>query len=562
MATSTVLATEEIFHIPLADIQLSKTNPRRDFDSQALEELATDVAKRGVQEPVLVRPIPGSETKFELVFGERRYKASQKAGRETIRAMKREISDEEAEDLQIMENLQREDLSCLDEAAAFKRLYDRRFAQASSHDDAIAFVVATVNKKPKYVIQRLKLNDLVPGAKTAIQQGKLLAGHALELARLRMEEQEQVLKWLLRHHQDVRTPDGWKKTPVVPGIPELRLWILQNLFLELKNAPFDTADANLDPKMGACTDCQFRTGNQPALFGDVKRGDICTAAPCWLGKRNTTLVNLAAAAAQELGVKSVLKVGIGHASWNDPKAPVDVYIEYNSEARIVKPGSECPHTKPGVLTWIAHPSDNANLKVGDRVPVCTKAADCPTHKKVDSRADRPRKSFAEMADTRIQNLRRELPQKIRAGLIRAVIQKVQKNVAKLSASDKIRFELMAEQMHADLYIDRHRDLCKLMEIEPPQSAQSKDWRGTSMKMFNENPLGLMVAMVLMHRYHPGHYSGTDGDPLKPLLSVYKVDAAAVGREIKKETSEKVASIQTSLKKRKAKLPPEKSTAAN
>jgi ParB family transcriptional regulator, chromosome partitioning protein len=176
MATSTVLATEEIFHIPLADIQLSKTNPRRDFDSQALEELATDVAKRGVQEPVLVRPIPGSETKFELVFGERRYKASQKAGRETIRAMKREISDEEAEDLQIMENLQREDLSCLDEAAAFSRLYERRFAQTSSHDDAIAFVVATVNKKPKYVIQRLKLNDLVPGAKTAIQQGKLLLG--------------------------------------------------------------------------------------------------------------------------------------------------------------------------------------------------------------------------------------------------------------------------------------------------------------------------------------------------------------------------------------------------
>jgi ParB/RepB/Spo0J family partition protein len=157
MATSTVLGTEEIFHIPLTDIQLSKTNPRRDFDSQALEELATDVAKRGVQEPVLVRPIPGSETKFELVFGERHYKASQKAGRETIRAMKREISDEEAEDLQIMENLQREDLSCLDEAAAFKRLFDRQFTQTSSHDDAIAFVVATVNKKPKYVIQRLKI---------------------------------------------------------------------------------------------------------------------------------------------------------------------------------------------------------------------------------------------------------------------------------------------------------------------------------------------------------------------------------------------------------------------
>ena len=113
MATSTVLAKEEIFHIPLADIQLSKTNPRREMDEQALDELAADIANRGVQEPILVRPITGSEAKFEVVFGERRYKASQKAGNETIRAMKREISDEEAEDLQIMENLQREDLSFL-----------------------------------------------------------------------------------------------------------------------------------------------------------------------------------------------------------------------------------------------------------------------------------------------------------------------------------------------------------------------------------------------------------------------------------------------------------------
>ena len=145
MATTTTLAAEEIFHIPLADIQLSKTNPRQVRDSQALDDLANDIKKRGVQEPILVRPITSSDAKFELVFGERRYLASQKAGAPTIRAMKRELSEEEAEDLQIMENLQREDLSFLDEAAAFKRLYDRRFNETQRHDDAVAFVVASVN---------------------------------------------------------------------------------------------------------------------------------------------------------------------------------------------------------------------------------------------------------------------------------------------------------------------------------------------------------------------------------------------------------------------------------
>jgi ParB/RepB/Spo0J family partition protein len=364
MTTLTVLATEEILHIPLADIQLSKTNPRQGRNAQALEDLANDIKKRGVQEPILVRPITAPDAKFELVFGERRYLASQKAGAPTIRAMKRELSDEEAEDLQIMENLQREDLSFLDEAAAFKRLYDRRFKETERHDDALAFVVGTVNKRPEYVIQRLKLNDLTPGAKTAVQQDKLLLGHASELARLRTDEQGAALKWLLRQSRDVKTSEGWKKARVIPGVPELRLWIQQTLFLDLKNAPFDTADPSLSPNMGACTDCQFRTGNQPALFGDIKRSDICTAAPCWLAKRNATLVNLAAATAKELGVKSVLKVGIGHANWNDSKVPVDAYIEYGSEARIVKPGSECQHTKPGVITWIAHPGEAVRRKLG------------------------------------------------------------------------------------------------------------------------------------------------------------------------------------------------------
>lgn len=91
-----VLATEEIFHIPLADIQLSKTNPRREIDEATLEELAADIKVRDVQQPILVRPVTGSDAKFELVFGERRYLASRKAGKETIRSMKREMTSEEA----------------------------------------------------------------------------------------------------------------------------------------------------------------------------------------------------------------------------------------------------------------------------------------------------------------------------------------------------------------------------------------------------------------------------------------------------------------------------------
>lgn len=118
--------------------------------------------------------------------------------------------------------------------------------------------------------------------------------------------------------------------------------------------------------------------------------------------------------------------------------PVDGYIDFNCDARIVKKGSECKTTKPGVITWIRHISDAGGLKVGDSVAVCTKAHECEVHKKVDSRSQRPRKSFEQMADTRIANLRQHYPQTVRAALIRAVIESNQKEGRKLSPSDKIK----------------------------------------------------------------------------------------------------------------------------
>lgn len=562
MSTQTMVAVEHVLHIPLSSISLSKTNPRTRIDDESLADLAADIRHRGVQQPILVRPVEGAEGKYELVFGERRYRASQKAEKATIPSIVREMSDEDAYELQVIENLQREDLHPLDEAEAFQRLYANAFEQTKSHDESLKFVAAKVGKKPEFVATRRKLLDLTDRAKAAFRKGDILLGHAIELARLRENEQKKALKWMLETYKDIHTGDGWKQIRVMPGVPELRLWIRENLFLDLSQAPFDTTDASLNPQMGACTECQFRTGNQPALFSDVKKGDICTAPPCWVLKRNASVTNLAASTAKELGAKSVLKVGIGHATWNDSKVPVDEYIDYGSSARIVKPGTECEHTKPGIITWIGHAGDSGSLKVGATVQVCTKAAECPAHKKVDSRGERPTKSFEKMADTRIMNLRKELPQRVRAALIRAVVENAQKDRRRLSAADKVTFELLAGQMHHDLYFDRHRDLCKLMEVEAAKdkSTQTKDWRASSLKMFEGNPIALMVTMVLMHRYHTGHYGGPDADPLKPLLRVYKVDAKTIAKRIKAETDAKIAAIQAALKKRKARKTPGRSDA--
>ncbi len=552
MATQPIPEAEQILHIPLTDIKLSNTNPRSDIDEQELEELAANIAASRVHEPILVRPFKDGKAKYELVFGERRYRASERAKKETIPTMVREMSDEEAEDAQITENLQRANLHPLDDAAVFQRLYARRFKQTRRHDDAIAHVVGRVHKDAGHVARFLRLNDLIAAGKAAFRKNQILLGHALELSRLREDEQKKALQWMLENHAEVRTEQGLTKHQVIPSVQELKLWVQQNLFLDLSHVPFDTADATLNRNMGPCTDCKFRSGNQPALFADVKKGDVCTVPPCWSIKRNAAIVKQAKSVAKELGVDSILNVGIGYTTWNSAKIPVDVYIEYNSDARLVKKGDECKSTKAGLVTWIARSTNSGSLKVGDKVYVCPNAQSCAKHKQVDSRPERPKKSYEQMATTRMGNLQHETPQRIRAALIRAVIEAAQKERRTLTKADKTKFVLLARQMHADLFFDRHRDLCKLIGVEPPvDRAHGKDWRGASARIFDGNPVALMVAMALMHRYHVGSY-GAHSDPLKPLLQIYRVNAAGVEKKTKADIQQKIEDIKGALSRRKAK----------
>jgi ParB/RepB/Spo0J family partition protein len=553
LATQPIPKAEQILHVPLTEIKLSNTNPRSDIDEQELAELAADIAATRVHEPILVRPMKDGKAKYELVFGERRYRASQRAKKETIPSMVREMTDEEAEEAQIAENLQRANLHPLDDAAVIQRLYNRRFKQSRRHDEAIAYVVGRVHKDAGYVARYLRLNDLITPGKAAFRKDQILLGHALELSRLREDEQKSALQWMLNRDKEVRTEQGWTRHRLVPSVQELKLWVQQNLFLDLSHAPFDTADAGLNRKMGACTECQFRSGNQPALFGDLRKGDVCTVPPCWAAKRDASILKQAKSLARELGVDSVLKVGIGYASWNNAKIPVDVYIEYHSDARIVKKGNECKNTKAGLISWVARSGDNTTLKVGDKVHVCTSAQSCAKHKHTDSRAERPRKSYEQMATTRMDNLQKETPQRVRAALIRAVVEAAKKDRRKLADADKTKFELLAGQMHSDLFLDRHRDLCKLMGVEPrADKTHGKDWRGTSEQIFEGNPIALMVAMMLMHRYHVGSY-GRNDDPLQPLLGVYRINAEAIEKKTKGDIQQKIGEIKGALSRRKANL---------
>ena len=144
----------KIIRMAVADIQPSAYNPRKRFDEESLRELADSIRQKGVLQPISVRPIPDSD-KYEIVFGERRYRASQIAGLEEIPVTVSDYSDAEAEEIAITENLQRKDVSPMEEADAYQRLID-----SGRHD--VGTLAILFGKSEGYIRSRLKFTSLIP----------------------------------------------------------------------------------------------------------------------------------------------------------------------------------------------------------------------------------------------------------------------------------------------------------------------------------------------------------------------------------------------------------------
>jgi len=259
----------ETLKLALERIVPSKTNPRKNFDKAEMAELEASIKEHDVIQPILVRPIDGNgKPLFEIVAGERRFRAARSLGLSEIPAIQRELSDEEARQIQVIENLQRSDLHPLEEAEGYKGLIEK-------HKLTPEDIAAKVGKSKTYVYQRLKLLSLSPAARAHFLKGTLSPSVALLFARIPDARlQAHVLKEILESCEEGEAPSH---ASVLRHIQE-------NYMMRLENAPFDTKDAGLFPKAGPCTTCPKRTGNQKELFQDVQRADVCTDIGCFQEK--------------------------------------------------------------------------------------------------------------------------------------------------------------------------------------------------------------------------------------------------------------------------------------
>jgi ParB family chromosome partitioning protein len=158
--------------IPVEAIKASPSQPRRRFDDAEIEELAASIREKGVLQPILVRPAASGE--YEIVAGERRWRAAVRTGVRTIPALVRSLSDAEVLEIAIVENVQRVDLSPIEEAEGYRALMDR-FGRTQ------AAVAQVVGKSRVHVANALRLLQLPESVKDMVREGRLTAGHARPL---------------------------------------------------------------------------------------------------------------------------------------------------------------------------------------------------------------------------------------------------------------------------------------------------------------------------------------------------------------------------------------------
>src|SRR6201998_1923743 len=219
--------------IPLEKIRESKTNPRTQFDQAKLAELAENIGQHGVLQPILLRPLPEGEAgTYELVAGTRRYRASKLAKRESIPATVRELTDAQALELQVIENVQRVDVHPLDEAQGYAALI-----QLQPNTYTVESIASRVGRSPAYVSGRLRLIQLIPEAKQAFYEDKLAVAHAFEVARLQPNDQHRALQECFPHHRNAGAIFKDKRAEAVT-VRELRGWIAREIHLDLTNSPF------------------------------------------------------------------------------------------------------------------------------------------------------------------------------------------------------------------------------------------------------------------------------------------------------------------------------------
>jgi ParB family chromosome partitioning protein len=523
MNTTTIANATEYRNLPLAFLTESKTNPRRTFEDDSLKELAESIRTQGILSPLLVRPI--TEQGFEIVFGARRYRAAQLAEAATVPVRIKNLTDAEALEAQLIENLQRRDVHPMEEANGFRALLNLEEPKYS-----VEQIAARTGKSPAYVAGRLKLTELAPVVVEAFYREEIGVGHALLLAKLQSDQQEQALGACFKEDW---SNGGQKAKRILLPVRSLQFWIESNILLILKLAPFDKRDAQLVPAAGNCVDCPKRTGHNKLLFADVRQ-DACTDPTCYHAKVDAHVAKTVATKPKLVQISTAYGQQEGSAT-----LPRNKYTEIRSEKPTTKEEATRPEFKTCKYTTEAIVSDG--IDKGELRKVCTEPT-CPVHhpKKQSSTDDAKWKAEQEKQrkDAAIANT---TGIRILAAITAAV-------PVRLMKRDLL---FVVERLASLLDENRLAVVARQHGIKKAKDSDSIGKLFTAyLRRTEESELGgLLVEITIVHSATRHNAAQV----LRDAASAYKVDVDAIGLKVKQEFAAKE-------KTRLTKKPPTKTTA--
>lgn len=225
----------ELRHLPVELIQRGKYQPRTDMHEEALQELAESIKVQGVMQPIVVRPIPGD--RYEIIAGERRWRATQIAGLHTIPAVIRLVGDESAIAMSLIENIQRENLNPIEEAMALKRLQEE-FELTQQE------VAEAVGKSRTTVTNLLRLMSLSHDVRLMLERGDLEMGHARALLGLPPEKQSDAAKAVSGKGLSVRQTESMVRRLLAEDTP-------QKAAVERQDPDISSLEESISQRIGA-----------------------------------------------------------------------------------------------------------------------------------------------------------------------------------------------------------------------------------------------------------------------------------------------------------------------
>lgn len=496
----------EYRNLPLAVLNESATNPRRIFEDSALKELAESIRTQGVLSPLLVRPL--TDQSFEIVAGARRYRAAQIAEAPTVPVRIVNLTDAEALEAQLIENLQRRDVHPLEEAQGFKALLNLEDPKYS-----IEQIAAKVGKPPAYCAARVRLTELAAPVVEAFYAEEIGVGHALLLAKLQPAQQEQAIANCFREEW---SGAGNKPKRILLPVRHLHQWIEHNVLLLLKEAAFNKRDAQLVPAAGSCVECPKRTGHNKLLFADVSgNSDACTDPTCYAAKLDAHVKAKIAAKPELVQISTAYKQPDG-----EKTIPRNKYVEIREEKPDTPEKAKWPEFKTCKYTTEAIVSDGVDK--GELRKVCTEPS-CPVHhpKKETPKADAVFKAE--------QEKRRREEALANATGIRVLQSIVAAVPVRLLKRDLV---FIAEQTLPLLDEKRLEMIARNRSIKPKDGESVVKLLTAFVRKAEEGTLGKLIveAVILLS----ARIQADVGKTLRAAAQVYGVDTDAVALKVKQE----------------------------